>query len=288
MRTSVATHSVAYPKQMATALVTGGTSGIGAAFARALSLRGFDLVLVARDESRLREMAEELGRDGATRVETISADLAVREDMDRVAARLESTEDPIDFLVNNAGFGMHGSLLDHDVAVHERALAVMCLAVLVLGGAAGRAMTARHRGTILNVSSVAGTIATGDYSAVKAWTTAYTESLAVELRNTNVQVSAVLPGWVHTEFHDRAGIRTKSIPDFLWIDVDQLVEEALRDVARGKVLSVPSKRFKVLFFFTRHLPRGVIRWISGRISSSRNKPSGPAAPNTEDRSKADR
>jgi short-subunit dehydrogenase len=257
---------------MATALVTGGTSGIGAAFARALSLRGYDLVLVARDESRLQEMADELSRDGATKVETMSADLAVRADVDRVAERLESTTEPIDFLVNNAGFGIHGSLLAKDVSVHERALAVMGLAVLVLGGAAGRAMTARHRGTILNVSSVAGTIATGNYSAVKAWTTAYTEALAVELKPTGVQVTAVLPGWVRTEFHDRAGIRTKSIPEFLWLDADDLVEECLRDVAHGKVLSVPSKRFRFLMLFTRHLPRRTIRWISGRISSSRSKP----------------
>lgn len=255
---------------MATALVTGGTSGIGAAFARALALRGYDLVLVARDEERLAATAEEIGRDGAVRVETISADLSVRADVDRIAARLESTEAPIDFLVNNAGFGIHGSLLERDVSIHERALAVMCLAVLVLGGAAGRAMKARHRGTILNVSSVAGTIATGNYSAVKAWTTAYTEGLAVELKGTGVQVSAVLPGWVRTEFHERAGIRTKSIPDILWLDADALVEECLRDVARGAVLSVPSKRFKFLMLFTRHLPRRVIRWISGRISSSRN------------------
>ncbi|MDO9395637.1 MAG: SDR family NAD(P)-dependent oxidoreductase, partial [Herbiconiux sp.] len=90
---------------MATALVTGGTSGIGAAFARALALRGYDLVLVARDEERLAATAEEIGRDGAVRVETISADLSVRADVDRIAARLESTEAPIDFLVNNAGFG---------------------------------------------------------------------------------------------------------------------------------------------------------------------------------------
>lgn len=257
---------------MVTALVTGGTSGIGAAFARALALRGYDLVLVARDEERLRSMADELLGEGAANVEVISADLSVRADVDRVAARLESTEKPIDFLVNNAGFGIHGSLLERDVAVHERALTVMCLAVLVLGGAAGRAMKARHKGTILNVSSVAGTIATGNYSAVKAWTTSYTESLAVELRGTGVQVTAVLPGWVRTEFHERAGIRTKSIPDVLWLDADALVAETLRDVARGAVLSVPSKRFKVLFFFTRHLPRRVIRYISGRISSSRAMP----------------
>ncbi|QJU53228.1 SDR family NAD(P)-dependent oxidoreductase [Herbiconiux sp. KACC 21604] len=265
---------------MVTALVTGGTSGIGASFARALALRGYDLVLVARDEKRLGEMADELRAEGVSSVETISADLSVRADIDRVAERLESTESPIDFLVNNAGFGIHGSLLERDVSIHERALDVMCLAVLVLGGAAGRSMKARRRGTILNVSSVAGTIATGNYSAVKAWTTAYTEGLAVELKGTGVQVSAVLPGWVRTEFHERAGIRTRSIPNVLWLDADDLVAEALHDVARGAVLSVPSKRFKVLFFFTRHLPRRVIRYISGRISSSRNKPAEPSAANT--------
>jgi short-subunit dehydrogenase len=257
---------------MATALVTGGTSGIGAAFARALALRGYDLVIVARDEERLRETAETLKAEGARSVETISADLAVRADIDRIALRVESADQPIDFLVNNAGFGIHGSLLDRDVSVHERALSVMCLAVLVLGGAAGRAMTARQKGTILNVSSVAGGIATGDYSAVKAWTTAYTESLAVELKGSGVQVSAVLPGWVRTEFHDRAGIRTRAIPSFLWLDADELVAETLHDVARGAVLSVPSVRFTVLNFFIRHLPRRTIRYISGRISSSRRNP----------------
>jgi short-subunit dehydrogenase len=257
---------------MATALVTGGTSGIGAAFARALALRGYDLVLVARDEERLRETADELARGSGTSVEILPADLSVRDDVDRVAARLESTDAPIDFLVNNAGFGIHGSLLVRDVSVHERAFAVMGLAVLVLGGAAGRAMKARRRGTILNVSSVAGTIATGNYSAIKAWTTAYTEGLAVELTGTGVQVTAVLPGWVRTEFHERAGIRTKAIPDVLWLDADALVAECLRDVARGKVLSVPSKRFRFLMLFTRHLPRSTIRWVSGRISSSRSAP----------------
>jgi short-subunit dehydrogenase len=257
---------------MATALVTGGTSGIGAAFARALSLRGYDLVLVARDEERLRESADRLQAESGVQVEILAADLAVRADVDRVAERLESIDKPVDFLVNNAGFGIHGSLLERDVTIHERALAVMALAVLILGGAAGRAMKARHRGTIVTVSSVAGTIATGNYSAVKAWTTAYTEALAVELKGTGVQVTAVLPGWVRTEFHERAGIRTKSIPEFLWLDADALVQECLHDVARGKVLSVPSKRFRFLMLFTRHLPRRVIRWISGRISSSRSKP----------------
>lgn len=258
---------------MATALVTGGTSGIGAAFARALALRGYDVVLVARNEERLAATALELEAYGVS-VETISADLAVRADVDRVAARLEDDDRPVDMLVNNAGFGLHSSLIDRDTRVHEQAFAVMCLAVLILGGAAARAMSKRHRGTIVVVSSVAGTIATGNYSAVKAWTTAYAEGLAVELKRTGVQVTALLPGWVRTEFHERAGIRTTSIPEQLWLDADDLVDEALRDIAKGKVISVPSARFKLLIFFTRHLPRATIRWISGNISRSRSRPVG--------------
>ena len=230
-------------------------------------------MLVARNEDRLAATAAELEAYGVS-VETISADLAVRADVDVVAQRLEDESRPIDFLVNNAGFGLHGSLIDPDTSEHEKAFAVMCLAVLVLGGAAGRAMKKRHRGTIVVVSSVAGTIATGNYSAVKAWTTAYAEGLSVELKRTGVQVTALLPGWVRTEFHERAGIRTSSIPSVLWLDADDLVDEALRDISRGRVISVPSLRFKVLMVFTKHLPRGVIRWISGNISRSRNRPVG--------------
>jgi uncharacterized protein len=230
-------------------------------------------VLVARNEDRLAATARELEAYGIA-VETLSADLAVRSDVDRVAARLEDDERPIDMLVNNAGFGLHGSLIEKDTSMHEQAFAVMCLAVLVLGGAAARAMSKRHRGTIVVVSSVAGTIATGNYSAVKAWTTAYAEGLAVELKRTGVQVTALLPGWVRTEFHQRAGIRTTSIPDQLWLDADDLVDEALRDIAKGKVISVPSARFKVLIFFTRHMPRSFIRWVSGNISRSRSRPVG--------------
>ncbi|WBU37049.1 SDR family NAD(P)-dependent oxidoreductase [Homoserinibacter sp. YIM 151385] len=253
---------------MGTALVTGGTSGIGAAFARALAARGHDLVLVARDEARLEETAAELRATGR-HVEVLSADLSVRADVDRVAARIEDPSRPVDLLVNNAGFGVHWKLTASDVEVHDRAMEVMVRAVLVLGGAAGRAMRERGHGAIVNVSSTAGFITMGAYSAIKAWVTSYTEGLSNELHGTGVTVTALCPGWVRTEFHQRAGIRSSSIPESLWLDADALVATSLRDVDRGRVISMPSIRYRVLIWFTRHLPRTTVRWISRRISSSR-------------------
>lgn len=251
---------------MATALITGGTSGIGAEFARNYARRGFDLVLVARDSKRLAEMAAELSN---VSVETISADLTKRADVDRVAARLDDLDRPIDILVNNAGFGMHISLLSRDIATMDRAFEVMLRAVLVLGGAAARSMTTRGHGSIINVGSTAGYITMGAYSAIKAWVMSYTEGLAVELRGTGVTATALAPGWVHTEFHDRAGIRKSSVPDALWLEAPKLVESAVRDAAKGKVISLPSLRYKALIWFARHMPRSAVRWASGKISSSR-------------------
>lgn len=253
---------------MGTALVTGGTAGIGAAFARALARRGDDLVLVARDVERLEQMAVELRAMGRE-VEVLPADLAVRADVDRVVARIEDPDRPIDTLVNNAGFSVHTALASRDQAAHDRAFEVMVRAVLVLGGAAARAMRDRGHGAILNVSSTAGFITMGAYSAIKAWVTSYSEGLANELHGSGVTVTALCPGWVHTEFHERAGIPKSSIPNALWLDAEPLVETALRDAARGRVISIPSVRYGVLIWFARHLPKSVIRAISRRISSSR-------------------
>jgi short-subunit dehydrogenase len=260
---------------MATALITGGTSGIGADFARSLAARGYDIVLVARDETRLAQMAAEL----PTEVETISADLGNRADVERVAARIEDASRPIDILVNNAGFGVHTSLLARDVAPFDRAFEVMVRSVLVLGGAAARAMRARGSGRIVNISSTAGFITMGAYSAIKGWVTSYSEGLSNELKKTGVTVTAVCPGWVRTEFHERAGIRTSSIPNFLWVDSAWLAEKALRDVFRGKVVSISSVRYNVLIWFARHAPKKGVRWASAAISSGRSEE--PEAAHTE-------
>lgn len=256
---------------MLTALVTGGTSGIGAAFAEALARRGNALVLVARDADRLERTADRLRAEHGVPVEVLRADLTDRADVDRVAARVADPARPVDVLVNNAGFSVKTRFADPDTSAHDRAFEVMCRAVLVLSSAAARAMTARGSGWIINVSSTAGLITMGSYSAIKAYTTAFTEALAVELSGTGVHATALLPGWVRTEFHERAGISGSSIPSFMWLTPERVVEEALDDVARGKVISMPTKRYGVLGFVLRHLPRSAVRRISGMVASARQK-----------------
>ncbi|WP_028707436.1 SDR family NAD(P)-dependent oxidoreductase [Propionicicella superfundia] len=253
---------------MSWALITGGTSGIGAAYARHLASQGYDLVLVARDTARLRDSATELTETFGIEVETISADLAVRTDVDTVAARLETGERPIDLFINNAGFGLKSKLLDADTTEHERAFDVMIRAVLVLGGAAGRGMKVRGHGRIANTGSMSSWISQGNYSAIKAWVTTYSESLRNELAGTGVTVTNISPGWVRTEFHTRAGIRN-SLPGWAWVDADTMARLSLGDILKGRPQSVPTAMWKLGTFFVRHAPRSVIRLISRALVRSR-------------------
>jgi short-subunit dehydrogenase len=258
---------------MATALITGGTSGIGAAFARQLAARNLDLVLVARDKDRLDEVAEGLRSGFGVNVEPLAADLADRDQLAQVAERVADPSRPIEILINNAGFGVHAKLLDPDVSRHEHGFDVMCRAVLVLSNAAGRAMRERGSGGILNVSSFAGWISMGSYSSIKSWVTTFTESLAGELHGTGVRVTALCPGWVRTEFHSRAGINASKIPAPLWLEADELVRQALEDFDRGRVISVPTLRYKVLHWLVKHGPRSGVRAVSRMMSSSRHRSS---------------
>src|SRR5918994_1271223 len=255
---------------MATALITGGTSGIGAAFARAYAARGYDLVLVARNPDRLDQTATILKDRYQAGVETIPADLGKRDDVQQVANRLASAERPVEILVNNAGFAVQGKLLDEDTTPHEHAVEVMVRAVMILSATAGRVMRRRGGGTIINVSSTAGFVTLGNYSAIKAYVTTFTEALHNELAGSGVTATALCPGWVRTEFHERASIRTGSIPEWMWLDADQLVADCLRDVAAGKVVSVPSFRYKVMIAGARYAPRNAVRAVSRRLASRRH------------------
>ncbi|CAN5169432.1 SDR family NAD(P)-dependent oxidoreductase [soil metagenome] len=263
---------------MGIALVTGGTSGIGAEFARQLAARGHDLVLVARDTSRLDAMAEELRATGRS-VEIIVADLAQPKDTSRVAKRLADERQPIDYLINNAGFRVTSKLAAPDVEEHDRALDVMVRAVLVLAGAVAPVMRARGAGAIVNVASINGQLTLSGYSAIKAWVRVYSESLSNELRGTGVTVTALMPGWVKTEFHQRAAVSSTSapkgsgrggIPNFLWLEPEHLVRECLRDVDKQRVISIPTIRYKLLSGLLKHLPDSTVRAVSRRISLSRS------------------
>lgn len=247
---------------MPSALITGATAGIGAAFARRLAADGFSLVLVARDEDRLGASAESLRLRYGVGVEVLPADLATDEGLGKVEKRLA---EGIDLLVNNAGFGHPGSFLDVPVAEELRMLKVHCEAVLRLTMAALPGMRERDRGAVINVASVAAFFTRGSYSASKAWVVNYSESVAAELTGTRVRVMALCPGFVRTEFHERASMDTSGIPDFLWLSADDVVREAMRDLARGRRVSVPDLRYKIIVGVGRLIPKGLAGQVSRRL-----------------------
>ena len=253
---------------MPRALITGPTSGIGQGFARSLAAQGHDLVLVSRDHDRLMALAEGLRRDFGVATEVVPADLTDRADIERIAAHIR--DDEIDVLVNNAGFGVKGRFLDTSYQQEQQMLDVLVTAVMHLTHVAVPGMVERGRGYVFNVSSVASWITGGTYSAAKAWTTVFTESLAVELSGTGVRAIAVCPGFTHTEFHQRAGMQMDSVSEWMWLNVDDVVSQALRDARAGRVISVAGTQYKALSALLRVLPRPLVRRATGvRQTSSR-------------------
>lgn len=259
---------------MATALITGASAGLGLEFAWQLASQRHDVVLVARNEERLNDVAQQLRSVAGVHVEVLPADLSVRSDVDRVAQRLRSGERPVGLLVNNAGYAVQTRFLKSDIQAQEDSLAVMVGAVMVLSQAAAQTMIERGRGAILNVSSVAALTASGTYSAHKAWVRSFTEGLSVELAGTGVTATALCPGFVHTEFHERAGIDYSGFPEIAWLNADQVVATALADVRRGAVISTPSLRYQLASGLLRSLPRAAVRALqaggkAGKIGSGK-------------------
>jgi len=239
---------------MSTALVTGAGAGIGYAFARRLAARGHDLVLVGRDAGRLEQFAGVLRGAHRVDVEVLPADLTVPADLGRVAARLADPGRPVDLLVSNAGAGIAGSFVGGDLAVELARLDLLVRAVLVLTHAAVPGMVARGRGAVVTVASVAAFLPGGTYSAAKAWAVTFSTSLALELEGTGVTATALCPGYVRTEFHERAGIDVGAIPRVAWLQADRLVADCLADVARGRPVSIPGRRYRLAVALLRHLP----------------------------------
>ncbi|MBO4254623.1 SDR family NAD(P)-dependent oxidoreductase [Streptomyces griseorubiginosus] len=249
---------------MTTALITGSTAGIGAAFARRLAADGHNLVLVARDTKRLHEQATELHDRHGVEVEVVTADLATDDGIETVAARLSDRRNPVDLLINNAGFGNKGRYLDVPMADELKMLKVHCEAVLRLTSAATEAMRERGRGGVVNVASVAAFVPRGTYGASKAWVVQFTQGAAKDLAGSGVRLMALCPGFVRTEFHQRAGMGTDNIPGWMWLDADKLVAAALSDLARGKSLSIPDPRYKALMGIVKVTPRALLGGITSR------------------------
>ncbi|MGW7338112.1 SDR family NAD(P)-dependent oxidoreductase [Streptomyces sp. NPDC054808] len=249
---------------MTTALITGSTAGLGAAFARRLAADGHDLVLVARDTERLREQATELHDRHGIEAEVLTADLSTDAGIDAVASRLADRRSPVDLLINNAGFGNKGRFLDVPMADELTMLKVHCEAVLRLTSAAVEAMRERGRGGVVNVASVAAFVPRGTYGASKAWVVQFTQGVAKDLAGSDVRLMALAPGFVRTEFHERAGMGTDNIPNWMWLDADNVVAAALADLSRGKSLSIPDPRYKTLMGAAKLVPRGLLGGITSR------------------------
>ncbi len=259
-----------------TALVTGATAGIGAAFARRLAADGYDLVLVARDRQRLATLAAELSDRHGTAAAVLPADLAADEGTRAVEERLRDDTAPVDLLVNNAGSSLNSPFVRSSPDDEEWLLRLNVRAVMRLTHAALEGMTARGHGAVINVSSVAGFGALmpgSTYSASKAWVTNFSESIAQSVRPYGVRMMALCPGYTRTEFHQRLGIDTSKTPDWMWLDADDVVRDALRDLGRDRVVSVPDWKYKTAVFALRHAPRGLIRAAArdtrGRIGRDR-------------------
>lgn len=250
------------------ALITGATSGLGATFATALAKRGLDLVLVARNAERLAQRQAELSAHGVS-VEVLSADLSTADGVATVKARLLDDTSPINVFVNNAGAGMYSPMATDDATELRQGAELMAMVPMELGGAAAYAMKQRRRGVIITTASVAGLVPMGAYSAVKSFVKVWSESLAGEVGPFGVQVVAFIPGWVRTEFHQRSGVSTSSIPDFLWLDAERVVDEALADVDAGKTISIPSKRFKTVAFLAQHAPKPLVGKVTKKLNKGR-------------------
>ncbi|WP_411104506.1 SDR family NAD(P)-dependent oxidoreductase [Streptomyces sp. cmx-4-9] len=256
---------------MTTVLITGASAGLGAAFARAFAAKGCSLVLVARDKDRLASVAAALGREYGTACEVLPADLLDAADREAVAERLADPARPVDVLVNNAGFGLPAPFPYSPFEDEERMLDLLVKVPLRLTHAVLPGLRARRRGAVLNVSSVAGLLPTGTYGAAKAWVTAFSESLRVDMEPYGVRVLAVVPGFTRTEFQERAGMDTSALRDAVWLEPEAVVDRALRDLALRRPVSVTGLRYRAYALAARHLPR---TFVARRMARKRRPPAG--------------
>jgi short-subunit dehydrogenase len=251
-----------------TALVTGASVGIGRAFAAGLAARGDDLVVVARDAKRLDELARELEARHDVAVQVLPADLLTGEGLASVECRLDDLDAPVDLLVNNAGFGTYGRFVELEVEHEVEEVELNVVAVVRLTHAALRSMEPRRSGAILNVASVAAyqpSPTSATYGATKAFVHSFTHAVREEARGTGVRVMLVCPGYTHTEFHARAGLGRSNVPEFAWSSADDVVTTALRDLERGRSVSIAGALNQTAAALSSMAPAGITRRVAGLV-----------------------
>ena len=251
------------------ALVTGATVGIGESFTRLLAKNGYNIVLVARDLPRLQERAKSLESTFGIATKVIQADLATDAGCKSIEDFIANNQ--IDVLINNAGFGLNKAFTMSQLDAEQQMLDVLVRTPMRLMHVALPGMKERNKGVIINVSSVAGWIAGGTYSASKSYLTVLSESLHTELAATNVKISALCPGFTRTEFHQRGGMSMKGLPAFLWLNSDKLVTTAWKEAIAGKAVSVPGWQYQLLTFLMRNAPRSLVRKIGMNVRIKQRK-----------------
>ena len=245
------------------ALVTGATAGIGESFTRLLASKGYNIALVARDEARLHERAAGLREKYGIQTFVLPADLATKSGVKSVEKYIQSYE--IQVLINNAGFGINKAFTVSDLGDEQDLLNVLVRAPMRLMHVILPGMKERKSGTIINVSSVAGFIAGGTYSAAKSYLTVLSESLNTELKGTGVIVSALCPGFTRTEFHQRGRMKMKGLPSFMWLNADKLVAQSWKDAQAHQPVSVPGWQYKLLVAIVSIAPRSFVRQIGMNV-----------------------
>jgi short-subunit dehydrogenase len=252
---------------MPTALVTGASSGIGAAFAKRLAADRYSLILVARNESRLHAARTELLAAGAPEVEVLPADLTDHGQRHAVCRRLADESKPIDLLVNNAGMGLGINFLRATEEQLQSQLDLNVTAVMMLTHAALPGMIARGHGGVVTISSIAGMVPGrgSTYGASKAWATAFSEGIGLSVRRKGIRMVAVCPGFVRTEFHERAGIDMRGKPGWMYVPVETVVGQSLAALRSGKSVVVPGPLYKAIAVAAKLAPRSLVRVVAARF-----------------------
>jgi short-subunit dehydrogenase len=245
------------------AVVTGATAGIGESFTRILASDGFNIVLVARDIERMKERAAHLESQFKIQTTIIQADLATDDGCAKVEKYI--LENQIEVLINNAGFGINKAFSVSDINAEQQLLDVLVRTPMRLMHAVIPQMKERNSGSIINVSSVAGWIAGGTYSASKSYLTVLSESLHTEMNGTGVRISALCPGFTRTEFHERGRMRMNALPEFMWLSSDRVVLQAWKENQNGKVISVPGWQYLILSSVSRFGPRPLVRKLGMNV-----------------------
>ena len=251
------------------ALVTGATAGIGECFTRLLAANNYNIVLVARDLPRLHERAKSIQSTYGVEAVVIQADLSTVEGCALIENYIATHE--IDVLINNAGFGIKKAFTVSELDTEQNLLDVLVRTPMRLMHVALEGMKLLDKGIIINVSSVAGFMAGGTYSASKSYLTVLSESLHTELSGTKVKICALCPGFTRTEFHQRGRMSMKGLPSFMWLNADTLVERAWLDALKGKAISIPGRQYQVLTFIMKYAPRRLVRKIGMKVRVKQRK-----------------